>query len=187
MRWPILAILAVSHPVLADGAYVSESLGGANYDGDLARFGSGAPRVQLAGGYVHGPWAVELSVTGLVPDLFFIDCYGAECAAAAAPALSMTVVGLDVRHAWRVIYSTWTNKIGLDFVLHGGPRTYVADDALAGYRGFGIGGGAAFDLNLKVFSMFVDFSTDLVELHGDGDTYLGRLPSVMVGGRLGWM
>ena len=65
-------------------------------------------------------------------------------------------------------------------MLHGGPRYFQADEALAGYRGVGIGGGATFDLNLKVFSMFVDFNTDLLELHGDGRTYVGKLPGIMI-------
>jgi hypothetical protein len=188
MRWAILAILAVSATASAGGFYFTESFGGADYGGDLKKFNSGAPRFQAGAGIVHGHWGVEGWGAGLDPMFLFIDCYGEEeCAAAAAPQLSMTEVGLDVRRTWRAVYSKWTRHIGIDFVLHAGPRYFVAQDALAGYRGIGLGGGAAIDLNLKVFSMFIDFSTDFLELHGEGPTYLGRLPTIQIGGRMGWM
>lgn len=190
MRWAIFAIcmvMASSHPARADGAYIGEGLGGTAYHGDFARFGSGAPRLQISGGYVRGPWALEVWGAGLVPDFFYIDCYGDECAAAAAPQLGMSELGIDIRRAWRVVYSTWTNKIGLDFVLHGGPRFAVGTDSLDGYQGVGLGGGAALDLNLKLISMYVDFSSDLVELSGPGGTFSGSLPTIMMGCRLGWM
>lgn len=188
MRWPILALLAMASPAAADGVYVGESLGGASYQGDLSSFGGGAPRLQLAGGYVRGPWAVEASITGMVPDLFYIDCYGDECLAAAAPTPGLTQVGLDLRRAYRIVYSTWTNKIGLDMVLHGGPRWFVGQDALERFAGPGLGGGAGLDLNLKVFSMFVDLGVDLPLLRSsDGDTLTGRLPYLAFGGRVGWM
>lgn len=186
MRSVIAGIVLWAAVAHADGGYFTESLGGASLGGDFARF-PGAPRLAFGGGYVHGPWAVELSVAGLVPDLFFIDCYGEECASALAPEAGMTEVNLDLRKSWRVIYSKWTNKIGLDFVLHGGPRFVVGEDALADYNGAGVGGGAALDLDLKVFSMFVDFSADWLVLTGPGDPYAGEVRSVSIGGRLGWM
>jgi hypothetical protein len=189
MRLPILVILAVSTAAArADGFYLSEGLGGVGYSGDLARFNSGAPRFQVGAGITHGHWGVEAWGAGMDPMALFIDCYGEEeCAAAAAPQLSMMELGFDVRRTWRAVYSKWTRHVGIDFVLHAGPRYFEAYDALAGYHGMGLGGGATIDLNLKVFSMFIDFSTDFLELHGDGPTYLGRLPTIQIGGRLGWL
>ena len=192
MRWVFLAILvatAISRPspAAAGGFYFTERFGGASYKGDLARFGTGAPRLQAGVGVVRGPWAVELYGGGMDPDFFFIDCYGEECAAALAPTLSFVEWGADVRRSWRVLRSTWTSWIGLDFVLHGGPRYFIAEGALEGYRGIGLGGGATFDANFRVMSMFVDFSTDFLRLQGDGDAFNGQLPGIQIGMRLGWM
>jgi hypothetical protein len=186
MRWTILVILAISTPASA-GGYLFESIGGASYSGDLSRFGSGAPRLIAGIGVSRGPWAVEVFGGGFAPDLFYIDCYGDECAAAATPSLELVEFGVDLRRSWRVLHSTYTKKIGLDFVLHGGPRFYMADLALPGYQGLGIGGGAAIDANFKVVSMFIDFTTDFIELHGEGRTFFGRLPGVQIGMRFGWM
>jgi len=189
MRWLFLAIfVATGTPAAAGGFYLTERFGGASYKGDLARFGSGAPRLQAGLGVVRGPWAVEFYGGGMDPDLFYIDCYGEECdTIAAAPSLSFVEWGLDVRRSWRVLRSTWTSWIGLDFVLHGGPRYFIAERALDGYRGVGLGGGATFDANFRVMSMFVDFSTDLVRLSGGGETFTGQLPGIQIGMRLGWM
>ncbi len=190
MRWVFLAILvATATPAAAGGFYLTERFGGASYSGDLARFGAGAPRLQAGVGVVRGPWAIEVYGGGMDPDLFYIDCYGAECdsIAAAGPSLSFVEWGADLRRSWRVLRSTWTSWIGLDFVLHGGPRYLIAERALDGYRGLGLGGGATFDANFRVMSMFLDFSTDFVRLEGDGEAVTGRLPSIQIGMRLGWM
>lgn len=186
MRSVFLGLMLCAGVAYADGGYFTESLGGAGFGGDLARF-PGAPRLAFGGGYVHGPWALEFTVAGLIPDLFFIDCYGEECASALAPQAGMTEVNLDVRKAWRVIYSKWTNKIGLDLVLHAGPRFVTGEEAIGGYDGAGLGGGAAIDLNLKLLSMFVDFSSDWLVLTSPERTLTGRVDSVSMGMRLGWM
>lgn len=190
MRWLALAVLACSTPAAADGVYVFESLGGASFQGDLRQYSTGSPRASIGAGYRHGVWALEVSgVWHFAEDFFAIDCYSEEeCAAIAAPDPEMRHLAIDVRRTWRVIHSPVSKHFGVDLSLHGGPRRYDGLDALDRFAGYGVGGGAQFDLNLKVFSAFVDFGTDVAVLsHPDADTILARLPYVMVGGRLGWM
>ena len=190
MRWALLAVIACSSTAVADGFYATESFGGASYQGDLGRYADGLARFSAGAGVVTGPWAVEVSGTWLVgPDYFAIDCYDEqECAALAAPDPELHFIALDVRRTWRVLYSTWTRHVGVDLVLHGGPRRFGGDGLFAGYQGYGVGGGASIDVNLKVFSMFVDFGTDVGALSRDGyETLYAKLPYVTLGARLGWM
>ena len=176
-----------------------------NYQGDLGRFSSGEFRGQFGVGYVHGPWALEVSGAAYIPGFLYIDCYGEECLAAQAPSAGLAVANLDVRRAWRVVRSWSTRKvgnarrawrvapaipraIGIDLVLHGGPRWVTGQDALEGYAGPGLGGGATFDLNLRIVSMYLDLGMDLTLMRGaDGDLLTGKLPYIATGVRLGWM
>ena len=193
MRLAVLVVLALAGPAFGDGAYVSTSLGGVAHRGDLARFddSNGTPNFQLGIGFVRGPWAVEVFRSridlDLFGDAFYTDCYGEECTAVRANPLGLTEYGIDLRRAWLVVRPRWTEKVHLDFVLHGGPRVVAADQSLAGYRGLALGGGAALDLNIRWISIYLDFTTALVELQGDGESYVGSLPSVMYGLRFGWM
>jgi len=188
MRSSILVMLALCTPAAADGGYLTESIGGGAYQGELGRFSSGEARLQVGGGYVRGPWALEASATIYIPDFYYIDCYGDECLAAQAPPAGLVIANLDLRRAWRVLRPIFTRKIGLDMVLHGGPRWAAGETALTGYAGPGLGGGATLDLNLKLFSMFVDLGMDLALLRGsDGDVLTAKLPYVACGFRLGWM
>lgn len=188
MRCSILVMLALCRVAAADGAYFTESFGGGSYQGDVGRFNSGAVRLQIGVGYVHGPWALEASVTGYMPDFLYIDCYGDECLAAEAPTAGLVIANLDLRRAWRVLRPRFTTKVGLDMVLHGGPRWATGNDALAGYAGPGIGGGATLDANLKIFSMYLDLGMDLALMRGsDGDVLTAKVPYVACGARLGWM
>lgn len=191
MRWaPLLVIIAWSSTAAADGLYVTESIGGASYQGDLGRYADGLVRASIGVGVVTGPWAAEVSGTWLVSGAAFaIDCYPeTESCGLATPAPELHFLSVDARRTWRILYSTWTRHIGLDLVLHGGPRRFTGDGLFDGYRGYGVGGGATVDVNLKVFSMFVDLGTDVGVLSRDGyETLYAKLPYVIVGARLGWM
>lgn len=188
MRSSILVMLALCRTAAADGAYFTESFGGGSFQGEVGRFSSGAFRLQVGAGYVRGPWALEASGTGYIPDFFYIDCYGDDCLAAQAPPAGLVLANLDLRRAWRVLRPRFTNKIGLDMVLHGGPRWATGDSALDGYAGPGFGGGATLDANLKVVSMYLDLGIDLALMRGnDGDVLTAKLPYVTCGIRLGWM
>jgi len=194
MRWLVCAIvIAAAQPALADdGYFVSESLGGASYRGDLASYG-GAPRFQIGFDVRRGPWTVEVFGSFLVPDLFFIDCYGEECAYAARPEAGLGAFGLDLRKRWRLLsVRRWGKpgvyeRPGLFAALHAGPRWFVGDDAIRGSRGPGVGGGAMLEADLWVIGYFVDAGIDVMRLDGPDGPIHGSTPYVMVGCRLGWL
>jgi hypothetical protein len=196
MRWLVIAIaITAATPAHADdGYYVEESMGGSSYQGQLGQYGDGAPRVQIGFGARRGPWTVEAFGSFMVPDLFFVDCYGSECAYAARPQAGLGAFGVDLRKRWRLLsLRRWGKpgtyeRPGVFMALHGGPRWFVGDDAIAGYHGPGIGGGATLEGDLWVIGYFVDFGIDVLRLQGpQGDTIRGSTPYVMFGGKVGWL
>jgi len=194
MRWlaVAIAITAAAPAVADDGYFFSESLGGAGYRGELAKY-DGAPRFQIGASVRRGPWTVEAFGSFLVPDLFFIDCYGEECAAAARPQAGLGAFGLDLRKRWRLLgVRRWGKpgvyaRPGVFMALHGGARWFVGDDALQGYQGPGIGGGAALEGDLWLIGYYLDLGVDVMRLDGPGEPIHGSTPYVMVGGKLGWL
>jgi hypothetical protein len=194
MRWLIIAIVitAATAAHADDGYFVDEALGGASYRGELGRY-DGAPRFQLGFGVRRGDWTVEAFGTFLVPDFFYIDCYGEECAYAAKPQAGLGAFGVDARKRWRLLsLRRWGKpgvyeRPGLFMALHGGPRWFVGDDAIAGYAGPGLGGGASLEGDLWVIGYYVDFGMDLMRLSGPGDAIHGSTPYVMLGAKVGWL
>ena len=195
MRWLVFAIaITAATPAHAeDGYYLTESFGGGGYHGELAHFGDGAPRLLVGFGVRRGPWSVEGFFAASVPDLFFIDCYGEECAYAAKPQAGLGAFGVDLRKRWRLLYlQRWGKpgvyeRPGVFATLHGGVRWFSADDALEGYGGPGLGAGAALEGDLWVLGYFADVGIDLLTLRGPGETIHGSTPYVMFGAKIGWL
>lgn len=188
----LIAITSAT-PVLADdGYYLTESFGGASYDGELARYG-GAPRWQFGIGVRRGDWSVEALGVATIPDLFFIDCYAEECAYAAKPQAGLAAGGVDVRKRWRLLsLRRWGKpgvyeRPGLFAALHAGARWYVANDALQGYAGPGLGGGAAIEGDLWVIGYFLDAGIDVMRLQGGNDVIHGSTPYLAIGAKMGWL
>ncbi len=188
MRSSIFVMLALCGTASADGGgYFIETIGGARYLGDLDRFSNGEARLQLGGGYVRGPWALEASFTIFIPDEQYTDCSTRKCLAAVAPPVDLVVANLDLRRAWRILRPRFTHKIGVDMVLHGGPRWAICETPRDAYAGPGLGGGTTLEVNLKAASMFVDLGMDVAMLRsGTGDVLTARLPYLTAGMRLGW-
>jgi hypothetical protein len=194
MRWLVFAVaIAAATPALADdGYYVDEAFGGASFRGELGRY-PGAPRFKIGFGVRRSSLAVEAFGSFLVPDLFYIDCYGEECAYAAAPQAGLGAFGIDVRKRWRLLsLRRWGKpgvyeRPGLFVALHGGPRWFVGDDAIQGYQGPGIGGGAALEGDLWVLGYYIDFGVDAMRLAGPGSAIHGTTPFVMFGAKVGWL
>jgi hypothetical protein len=185
MRWLVLAIVLQAVPAAAgDGYFLEESLGGTAYHGDLARFGTGAPRLQIGFNIRRDASTVELFGAFSVPELFYIDCYGAECDG--MPPAGLGAIGADLRQRWQIGRSRW-QRLGLWFNLHGGLRWYEGTGAIDGYRGPGIGGGAGAELDIWVIGYFVDFGIDAMRLHGGGDVLQASTPYVRFGAKLGWL
>ncbi len=194
MRWLAFAIvitLAASARA-DDGYFIAESLGGTSYRGELARYG-GAPRFQIGFDVRRGPWTFEVFGSFAVPDAFFIDCYGDECAYAAQPKAGLGAFGVDLRKRWRLLSLKRLGKPGvyerpgLFMALHGGPRWFVGDSAIDGYSGPGLGGGAAVEGDVWVIGYYVDFGLDVMRLSGPGEAIHGSTPYVMFGGKMGWL
>ncbi len=191
----LIAIVATVGTARADdGYYLDEALGAGGYRGELAGFDAGAPRFHLGFAARRGDHAVELFGAFEVPDLFYIDCYGEECAQADRPHAGLGAVGLDLRKRWRLLSLRRWNKPGVYerpgvFVaLHGGARWVVGTDAIDGYRGPGLGGGATLEGDLWVLGYYVDVGLDVFRLEGPGGEILhGSTPYLMFGGKLGWL
>jgi len=194
MRWLVLAIaITAATPALADdGYYVDEALGGASYRGELGKY-DGAPRFHLGFGVRRAAWTIEAFGAFLVPDFLFIDCYGEECAYAAKPQAGLGAFGVDMRKRWRLLALRRLGKPGVYerpgvfMALHGGPRWFVGDDAIQGYQGPGLGGGAALEGELWLIGYYVDFGLDVMRLAGPGDVIHGSTPYVMFGVKVGWL
>ena len=194
MRWLVFAIaITAATPALADdGYYLEESFGGAGYQGELSRYG-GAPRFQLGFGVRRGSWTYEAFGSVTIPDFYYIDCYGAECAYAAAPQAGLAAFGVDARKRWRLLsLQRWGKpgvyeRPGVFVALHGGPRWFFGSEALDGYTGPGLGGGAALEGDLWVFGYFLDVGIDVMRLRGPSDTVHGSTPYLMVGAKMGWL
>lgn len=190
MRSSILVILALTQAAAADGGgYFIESVGGGAYKGDVGQFSPWEARLQLGGGYVRGPWAIEASFTLFLPDQPYQPtgaCGAAKCRSLGSP-IDLSLGNVDVRRAWRLLRPRFTRKIGLDLVLHGGPRWAVATTPRDSYAGPGLGGGTGLEMNLKAVSMFIDLGMDVAMLRGDsGDMLSARLPYFTAGMRIGW-
>lgn len=201
MRSSIFVLLALCGTAWADGGgYFIETVGWGSYRGDLEQFSRGEARLQIGGGAVRGPWALEASFTLFIPDQPYSSCSTGKCLAAAAPPVDLVIGNLDVRRAWRIlrprvarrpfgrsVVSTAVTKIGIDIVLHGGPRWAICETPRDAYSGPGLGGGTTLEVNLKAVSMFVDLGMDVAMLRGDGgDVMTARLPYLTAGMRLGW-
>ena len=141
MRSSTFVLLALCSTAAADGngGYFVEAAGGAPFQGDLARFSDGAVRLQVGGGWVRGDWALEASVSIFIPDALYTPCPNTKCRVLAPP-LDLVIGNLDVRRAWRILRPRFTRKIGLDMVLHGGPRWAFAETPTEAWAGPGVGG-----------------------------------------------
>ena len=187
-----IAITAATPAVADDGYYVDEAMGGADFRGELARY-DGAPRLKIGFGVRRGTWAVEGYGAFLVPDLFYIDCYGDECAYAARPQAGLGAFGVDVRKRWKLLHlRRWGKpgvyeRPGLFMALHGGPRWFVGDDAIQGYQGPGLGAGAALEGDIWVIGYYMDVGLDVMTLAGPGDAIHASTPYLMFGAKVGWL
>ena len=190
----VLAIAITSSTVAAadDGYYFAESLGGASYRGEIARY-DGAPRFQLEFGVRRDDWTLSLVGVANIPGFFFVDCYGEECAYAAKPTAGIGGGGIDLRKRWQLLHMRrWGRpgvyeRPGLFVALHGGARWFVGSDALDGYSGPGLGAGAALEGELWVLGYYMDVGIDVLTLRGRDDTIHGSTPYVAFGGKLGWL
>jgi hypothetical protein len=194
MRWLVIAIaITAAGAARADtGYYFMEALGGGDYDGQLGAYG-GAPRFEFRFGMRRGATSVELVGTAMIPDFFYIDCYGEECAYAARPVAGLGAGGVDIRQRWRLLsLQRWGKpgvyeRPGLFVSLHGGVRWFGGFDAIDGYGGPGISGGASLEADLWVIGYFVDVGLDVLRLEGPGEPIHGSIPYVMFGGKVGWL
>ena len=138
-----IALLLLLLPSLAHaeeiGLNIDESFGGASYRGELSAMGTGGPRLQIALNARRGPWTVSFLGGGVIPDFFFIDCYGEECDV--PPSAAYSYSGFDLKHAWPLVHSRHRHG-GLQMFLHGGPRWYEGDEGIKGYSGPGLNAGA---------------------------------------------
>jgi hypothetical protein len=196
MRWPaaVLVLLLVGTASADDGYFFEESLGGAGYRGELARYGGGAPRFQFGVGVRRGAWTVTGFGAALVPDFYAIDCYGEEeCAAFDAPSPGLGAAGIDLRKRWRLLsLRRWGRpgvyeRPGVFASLRAGPRWFFGNDALDGFSGPGLGGAASLEGDLWVLGYFVDFGIDLMRLQGPEGTLRGSTPYLMFGAKVGWL
>lgn len=179
-------VLGNPAPVSADdGIFVEESIGGTSFAGGLAGYGGGGPRIQLGIGVRRGAWGLEVLGGAIVPDLFFIDCYGDECARTGRRG-GYGYFGADLRREVAAARTRYRRLLGR-LVVHAGPRMIVGTEALTGYDGFGVSAGASFEGDAYVIGYFVDVGVDAIWMQIPVDHVLGIAPYVRFGGKIGWL
>jgi hypothetical protein len=182
----LLAVLSWSPIVVADGVYLSESIGGTAYQGGLKAYGTGGPRLSISIGYRRDPaWAVEAVIGAIVPDMFYIDCYGDECGEDPR-AGAYGFGGVDIKRRWPLAHSRWPG-LAVRATLHAGPRVFIGTDALTGYDGIGLNAGASLEADLWVIGYFLDFGIDAMWMAMPVDHMRATAPYVMFGGKVGWL
>lgn len=192
-----IAILAgLGGTAAAEGVFVEEGIGGADYRGDLAAF-DGAPRFQLSLGLRRGAWTLSLFGGATEPGMFGIDCYGSECDP--TPTASYSFGGADLKRAWPL--AAKNEHLAVRLFMHGGARWFDGDDDIEGYAGPGVGGGAGIEGDCYLIGYALDFGLDAMWLRAPAATVIARAPSglgstgdifaaapyVMITGRFGWM
>jgi hypothetical protein len=174
-------LVALSTAAYADGGgYLYEGLGGTAYRGALARYG-GAPRIELGGAGRVGPTTIAVFGAIEAADMFYIDCYGAECNA--PPPADLYVVGADVRQQWPLWQPRDHRHAGVWMFLHAGPRLMFGGGALEGRAFAGAGGGAGISGDVWLLGYYVDVGTDITRMR-EG---FASTPYIVFGGKLGWM
>lgn len=194
----IALVIGLAAAADAEGLFVEEGIGGADYRGDLVAF-DGSPRFQLSLGLRRGPWTLALLGGATEPDLFSVDCHGSECDV--KPRASYSFGGADLKRAWPL--AAKNEHFAVRLFMHGGVRWFDGDDDIEGYAGPGVGGGAGLEGDCYVIGYALDFGLDAMWLHAPAEPppMLAKAPSglgstgdifaaapyVMVTGRIGWM
>ena len=199
MRIALAVIAAVSGVAHADGAYVVGDGGGTVMRGDLAGYGP-AIRYRAGVGLALGDWAVEGWYAGDRGDMMpfgetgCVSPPGGACPVGGGgfgPSTgSLTSYGVDLRRAFTLVEGHPTEPRGkwmrprLQAFLHAGLRDARGDGGMRGLSGSGFGAGAGLDLNVRVFSVYLDLGADRYDF-GDG---MGNAQTfhVVLGERIGF-
>lgn len=170
----LCALAGVAH---ADGAYLSENVGGVQ-PGDEARGLPTGDEAEAHIGVRMGAWALELQ--------FITALFNAE--ETTEQQTSLFAVGLGVRYI-QPVSKHWA------MYLRGRAMRGWGGDSLDGYVGNGLGAGAGIQLvgHARMFgiipiagSLFLDAGDDFYRLHGPaGDSIDITLPAVSLGWALG--
>lgn len=180
----VFSLVTVAH-ARPDGYYLTESFGGMGFNGGLAKFGDGAPRIQLGFAMREGDLGFELLAGAAVPSMFFIDCYGDECMSAPANG-ELWWFGADARRSWPLVRTRWA-RLDVRAVVHAGPRWYMGEAEFAGHAGPGVSAGGGIEGNAWVLGYFLDAGLDAVWLrHGDANV-VGTAPYLVLGAKVGWL
>ena len=178
-RLVVLLLLAFATPATADGFYFTESIGGSDIKGPLARYIPSAFHARIALGMRSGAWAIE-SHFGLHESLD-----DAPTADDPYHHNALATYGIDLKYIQPLVDKH------LEVYLRGGVRYGVMDDdsEIDSFAGRGLGGGAGIQLKGKIRalgflcfpffflklgpkitgSLYLDASYSFFRLHRDGD------------------
>ena len=172
---PLLLVCVAASTASADGYYFSESFGGTKVKDELSAYLPSAVRFRLAIGLRRQAWALEGFVAGDLNDALYTDY---------SKTSSLTTYGLDLKYLKPV-------SRHIDVYLRGSVGHGIADGALEGYEGRGLGFGAGVQLKGKVpaigflwwplfftnwgpkgtAALFLDDGYDFYRLHRGGDLH----------------
>jgi hypothetical protein len=162
----VLALVALGGIAHADGGYVLGEIGGTGMRGDLQARSNGAVRLRGGLGIVIDDWSFEGWGAAETTDFFNIDGCVPACAASAPSPASLMTFGLDIRRNFTLVGGHPQRKLSkffrprLQMFLHGGVREARGEDGITGYAGPGLGGGAGIEINVRIFTGYIEFGGD---------------------------
>ena len=172
----IACVLCLAVPAHADSVYFAETFTAASYQGDLAAYGKGGLRFQFGINLRQGAWTVEVLGGVLLNEHLSSDPERG----------AYTFCGVDLRRSWPLKESRWQG-LGARVALHAGPRLFIGNATLTGYRGPGVSAGASLEGDLWVIGYFAEVGFDAMWMQMPVDHVAGIAPFIGIGGKLGWL
>lgn len=169
-----------------DGYYVADSFGSTTFHGGLRAYGKAGVRGQGGVEFRTGDRALYFLGGAVDIDPGYVDCSGAECSIDTSRNGGWMFAGFDVKQRWH-LFPSRCSRIGVRVALHAGPRYIWGEDAMTGYAGLGLNGGAALEWDIGVIGFFVDAGVDVMYLSMPVDSVSGSAPYFSFGGKVGWL
>lgn len=188
MRFLSIAILigALGAAHADNGYYIADTFGTTTFHGGLRAYGKAGIRGQGGLEFRTGDRALTFLGGAVFVDPGYVDCSRGNCTIDTSRNGAWMFAGFDVKQRWHVFPSRWS-RIGVRFALHAGPRYIWGEDALTGYSGLGLNGGAALEWDIGVIGFSVDTGLDVMYLRMPVDSVTGTAPYLSFGAKLGWL
>jgi hypothetical protein len=186
MRFLVAALLvgALDTAHADRGIYISDTFGPASYRGGLRAYGASGMRGQAGIEFRDGDRALYFLGGAVLVDPQYVEYPVWEIETRNHG--SWMFAGFDVKQRWPIVSSRYS-RIGVRFAVHAGPRYVWGEDALTGYHGLGVNGGASVEMDIGVIGFYVDTGVDVLYMSIPVDSVSGHSPYFSFGAKLGWL